>query len=284
MQIQVNAITRDESTGRWLVHYETLDQNGFEVTERVVSAETVILGAGSLGSTNILLKSASRGLDISPTLGKGFTTNGDALNFSYNGTEKIRPVGVPLEDIAKKPRKGPGPSITSFLDMRGHLPDMPLGDGFVLEDGTPPAILEFPYKMMLKFTMGEDMSPNENELQEFINSITGTAFKNTLAFLSMSHDSANGELRLDDSNGRVWVHYPNIGEEKNFTKIYDAARSATKVLKGEIIHNPVWAGILPRLTGKKSVVTVHPLGGCCMGESGQTGKYPRWRIIHSFAA
>ena len=272
LQVEVVAISRNENSGRWLVSYHPRNQNSFDKKERTVSAETVILGAGALGSTNILLKSAARGLELSSTLGSGFTTNGDTLNFSYNGTEKIRPVGVPLEKLAKKPHKAPGPCITSFLDMRDHLPDMPLNDGLVLEDGTPPAILELPYKIVMKTNFGEDMSPNENEFTEFIHSITGTAFKNTLAFLSMSHDSANGKLRLDENNGRVWVHYPNIGEERNFKDIDKAARSATKVLKAEIIPNPMWGGILPKLKGTRSVVTVHPLGGCCMAETGSTGK------------
>ncbi|XP_071495517.1 uncharacterized protein [Diadema antillarum] len=271
MNVEVTAVSRDESEGRWLVHYRTHHQDAFDVNERTVSAETVILGAGSLGSTSILLKSAARGLALSPRLGQGFTTNGDALNFSYNGTDKIRAVGVALAELSKKPKTGPGPCITGFLDMRQHLPDMPLEDGLVLEDGTPPAILEVPYQLLLKTTIGEDTSPCENELQELINSITGKAFENTLAFLSMSHDSADGQLRLDESNGRVWVHYPKVGEGRNFTKIYDAARSATKVMKGEIIANPIWSGILPKLTGKKGAVTVHPLGGCIMAESGKSG-------------
>ena len=249
-----------------------LTQDDSNEEERTVSAETVILGAGSLGSTNILLQSAFYGLSLSSKLGEGFTTNGDALNFSYNGTEKIRPVGIALEDLAKKPTKGPGPCITGFLDMRRHVTDMPLEDGFVLEDGTPPSILELPYKILMKTSIGEDMSPGENELQELLHSFTGTAFKNTLAFLSMSHDSSSGRLRHDPSNGRVWVDFPNIGEERSFKKIYDAARSATKVLKGEVIPNPIWGGVIPKLKGSKGIVTVHPLGGCCMAESGNEGK------------
>ncbi|XP_041462772.1 uncharacterized protein LOC121413862 isoform X1 [Lytechinus variegatus] len=270
-EVQVKSIRRDESSGRWLVYYVPLGQDDFNEEERTVSAETVILGAGSLGSTNILLQSAFYGLSLSPRLGEGFTTNGDALNFSYNGTDKIRPVGIALEDMAKKPKKGPGPCITGFLDMRRHLNGMPLEDGFVLEDGTPPSLLELPYKVLMKTSIGEDMSPCENELTEFLHSITGTAFKNTLAFLSMSHDSSTGRMRHDPANGRVWIDFPNIGEERNFQKIYDAARSATKVLKGEVIANPTWGGVIPKLKGTRGVVTVHPLGGCCMAESGKQG-------------
>ncbi len=44
-----------------------------------VTARMVILGAGSLGSTEILLKSSSRYFCFSPALGSGWNSNGTIL-------------------------------------------------------------------------------------------------------------------------------------------------------------------------------------------------------------
>ncbi|XP_054752962.2 uncharacterized protein LOC129258758 [Lytechinus pictus] len=268
-EIQVNAVERHEEEGYWVVFYKSLHQTKFEEKERIVKAHTVILGAGALGSTRILLNSASRGLPLSGQIGKRFTTNGDHLTISYNGKREIRPVGIKLEDI-KSPSQGPGPCITSILDVR-RRPEASLDDGYLLEDGTPPSATENIYKLLLKFTKGIDTTPNEKEVAEFIRAITGKAFENTLTFLSMSHDSASGRIVQDQDSGNVWADFPGVGDEGNFQLIYEAARKATATLEGELMTNPLWEGAIPQLRNKKGIVTVHPLGGCSMGESGKNG-------------
>jgi cholesterol oxidase len=50
----------------------------------VIAAELVVLGAGTLGSTEILLRSQAKGLALSPKLGTRFSGNGDVLAFGYN--------------------------------------------------------------------------------------------------------------------------------------------------------------------------------------------------------
>ena len=49
-----------------------------------ITADVVVLGAGTLGSTEILLRSAQHGLAVSNQLGQRFTGNGDVLAFGYN--------------------------------------------------------------------------------------------------------------------------------------------------------------------------------------------------------
>ncbi|XP_071495555.1 uncharacterized protein [Diadema antillarum] len=269
-EVQVNAIQRHEEGGYWVVFYQDIHQEDFAQEERVVRAHTVILGAGSLGSTRILLNSACRGLSVSPRLGQGFTTNGDHLTIAYNCDRTIRPIGIELEDL-KSTDQGPGPCITSILDVR-RRPGAPLDDGYLLEDGTPPSALKTIYKIMLKkLTQGIDTTPNENELAEFIRSITGKSFDNTLAFLSMSHDSASGRIVHDPDSERVWADFPGVGDEDNFKAIFEAARKAATTLKGELVASPIWKGVIPQVTGNSAIIAVHPLGGCGMGQSGKTG-------------
>nr|XP_054749099.1 uncharacterized protein LOC129254620 [Lytechinus pictus] len=265
-QAKVKAVLREESKGMWKVFYEVLVQDVFHVVEQTVRAKFVIIGAGSLGSTNILMNSAERGLQLSDKLGEGFTTNGDAVNFSYNTAHKVKCVGVKTSDA--KPGHGPGPCIASVVDMR--LPNAPLEDGYVLEDGTPPVAWEAPLKILLKTTRGIKLS-HGNNTREALRAISGQAVKNTLSVLSMSHDSADGKLVHDKVSGRVTVDFPMVGCGDNFHKIFEGSKKLTSALEGHHIPNPFWKGMLSELRNTKGVITVHPLGGCCMGESGKQG-------------
>ena len=50
----------------------------------VHARKCVFLGAGSLGTTEILLRSKEMGLDVSDTVGTGMSGNGDILAFGYD--------------------------------------------------------------------------------------------------------------------------------------------------------------------------------------------------------
>ena len=56
----------------------------------MIRADTVILAAGTFGSTEILLRSQALGdLDCSERLGEGFSGNGDALIFGYGQRDQV---------------------------------------------------------------------------------------------------------------------------------------------------------------------------------------------------
>jgi ferredoxin len=61
---------------------------------RPITADVVVLAAGTLGSTEILLRSAERGLAVSAQLGQRLSCNADALRFAYNGDATVRGVGL----------------------------------------------------------------------------------------------------------------------------------------------------------------------------------------------
>lgn len=96
------SVTRAPDDGKWLVKYKRLVNGFFKVDEETIRASHVIIGAGALGSTKILLRSKERGLNVSKRIGKNFSTNGDALGFSYNGAKRTNSVGLKTKDMAKK--------------------------------------------------------------------------------------------------------------------------------------------------------------------------------------
>ena len=103
----------------------------FQSPTLFVSADLVVLAAGTLGSTEILLRSKSKGLATSDHVGRRFTGNGDVLGFGYNTDRIIEGIG-----FAAQPPQGRapvGPCISGLIDIR-RQPN--LDDGIVVEEGS----------------------------------------------------------------------------------------------------------------------------------------------------
>lgn len=88
----------------------------------------------------------------------------------------------------------------------------------------------------------------------------------SMALLGMGHDDSSGKITYHAKTDDISVNYKDVGYNPSFKTVNDAARKIAEQLKGTFVTNPLWTEKLG-----KSVVTVHPLGGCPMGESGQTG-------------
>ena len=264
------SVRRVERKGkRWLVRFE-LTAGGlkkFGASSMFVAAETVILAAGSLGSTEILLRSREAGLPLSDKLGRSFTGNGDVLGFAYNASQPIHGVGVG----STRPGTGPGPCITGLIDLRNTAN---FEDGMIIEEGVIPSSLApmlASSLFMASRMVGEHVAPGGHyaeeavrEMQALIPGISTGAVANTQTFLVMAHDDSCGHIDLVDD--RVRIHWPDCGRQPVFERINAELRRATEALGGTYIKNPSWTDRLG-----KSLVTVHPLGGCGMSETAEHG-------------
>ena len=76
----------ERSDEYWIVHFTPVGagRERFDAPELFVTADVVVIAAGALGNTEILLRSTEAGLSGSTQLGKRFTGNGDVLAFGYN--------------------------------------------------------------------------------------------------------------------------------------------------------------------------------------------------------
>src|SRR5207248_10110845 len=83
-----------------------------------VTAGIVVLAAGTLGSTEILLRSRAAGLPLSDRLGHGFSANGDVLGFAYDTDRSVRSVG--LGRRVPRSTRAVGPTITGLIDLRSQ--------------------------------------------------------------------------------------------------------------------------------------------------------------------
>lgn len=262
----------ERSHDLWRVYFYPLNcgREKFNAPPLFVHAEQVILCAGSLGSTEILLRSAEKGLQVSAMLGKKFTGNGDVLGFGYNNDVPIH--GIGLGDRGNGGIANVGPCITSVIDMRNRTE---LEDGLTLEEGTVPGpIRSILASSLVTFSrlMGKDSDRGiKDYFQEKAREVTSLvrgpyhgAVDHTQIYLVMSHDDGNGEMELKDD--KINIHWKDVGRQNIFKKVSGELASATTALGGNIIPNPTWNKVLDY-----DLVTVHPLGGCVMADEAAKG-------------
>ncbi len=84
-------------------------------------------------------------------------------------------------------------------------------------------------------------------------------------YLMMSHDDADGVLRLSDDD-RLRIEWPGAGREAVFDHDNDTIRKVNAAIKGELLTDPMWSEAMGR-----QLVTVHPVGGCRMADDWQDG-------------
>src|SRR5258706_2063090 len=135
-EIAVSHIEKKEE--KWLVHFNILEDSTekFNAPTEFIEADIVILAGGTLGSTEILLRSKQKGLAVSDKVGFDFSGNGDVLGFAYNTDSEIEGVGAGTRAIHKD--EAAGPCITGVIDLR-YQPD--LEDGMIIEDAAVPGAI-----------------------------------------------------------------------------------------------------------------------------------------------
>ena len=253
--------------GGWRVVFTRLDDGGGE-KEHSVSAGTVVLGAGTLGSTEILLRSEEAGLALSGRVGENFSGNGDVIAFGYNNDVEINGIGIghpAVEGTAPV-----GPVIAGLIDLRT---DGPLENNIVIQEGAIPSLLAplLPGLMAgISPLFGDDTDTGDffEEAGRTARSIFKGAYEgavhNTQTFLVMAHEGGGGVMSLDE--GRLGLTWPDAGKRPVFELISETLRKATAATGGTFVDNPMWSRLLGR-----NLISVHPLGGCCLAETGDDG-------------
>ncbi|MBF6209669.1 GMC family oxidoreductase [Nocardia puris] len=67
--------------GRWTVHVRRLDTTGATLEHKILTAEALIMAAGSVNTTRLLMRAGAKGLvpDLPGELGRGWGTNADRI-------------------------------------------------------------------------------------------------------------------------------------------------------------------------------------------------------------
>ena len=253
----------------WRVLAERTDEAG-AASQVSLRADIVILAAGTLGSTEILLRSREYGLALSPALGSRFSGNGDTLGFAYNADLAINGIGLGVHPTGTI--EAVGPCSTAMIDSRAQGdPDL----GVIMEDGAIPGAMATLLPAILaagaKLTGIDTDAGLRDRIEELarvvksklLGAYTG-ATRNTLFLLVVGHDDASGQIFLEDDRARI--HWPGVGKQPHFARASELMRRATKALGGTYIPNPVWNELTDH-----NLVTGHPLGGCPMADDADAG-------------
>jgi cholesterol oxidase len=267
-RMDVRAIERHPD--RWHVHVRVLDRafRMYGSPELTIQADAVFLGAGTLGSVEILLRSQRRGLSLSSQLGQRFSGNGDVIAFAYNAPEPVNGLGygsyVPSDAAV-------GPLIGGMVDERG------LASGALIQEGTVPGaltpLLRFLAPVMARVSRRPiDLSADvrfrsfRREVDTALRGARHGALHRTQTFLGMGRDKAAGVMRL--SRDRVRISWPKHAEADDpaLRLITGRMKDLTRGMKARYLVNPFWS----RVFGRRRV-TVHPLGGACMADSAEHG-------------
>jgi cholesterol oxidase len=253
-EVRVRHLQKDED-GNWSVAVENLGSAaGSELRERNVRAPMVILAAGTLGSTEILLRSRAAGLSVSDRLGHHFSANGDIIAFGYGAKIPVNAVGVGHPSRVEGLEVGA--SVSGQLDL---LNPGDLDQELHIQEGVIPSVLA-PALPVMFLPNGRLLGA----LQSLVSGVYKGPFASLQTFFAVSHDSATGRLVLDDD--RLTVAWPGAKDEPVYARL-DAALSAlvTKT-GGSYVKNPLAGTVMG-----SQPATAHPLGGCGMGRDAGTG-------------
>ncbi len=274
----VAAEIRTESLVREIV---PLEGGGYEVRYvhpeamadwRKVTAEKVVLSAGTIGSTTLLLRMRKYGRlgNLSPMLGKKWCGNGDLEGMVFRTDDELLPTK--------------GPVITSAIEYRFQ----DYGDGFphglYIQDAGIPAFvawyvvgrlpspgvfrssLRFGARMLARFfqvrimrrfrreiNIGDDLAAmidRDDYLRRF------------LILLGMGRDRSTGTIELS-ADDRPVIRWRMEESRTHYDRVRREMKKIARALGGTFVDNP--------LTWCDKIIAVHPLGGCVMAERQEDG-------------
>ena len=244
---ELSIVDIEEVNGEFLLSYIPTSQtkrNWWEVLAGnrnlptgKIRAKVVILGAGSLGSTGILLRSQAK-LPTSPMVGQRFSSNGDVFAIYKDlPVQQLRDVPNIRGKGAYDPTPGPGPTIQTMTKIN---PTGPLEQRLVLEDLCVPRAFVPSYEIA-----------------------TMSSAERGMFLLGMGHDGADGRIVLDRF-GQPLVSWPGVKSKPLYSMFKQAFATVGSIFSAKI---PWWKGLLMRLRSE----TAHPLGGCVMADSPARG-------------
>jgi cholesterol oxidase len=234
--------------------------------KEVIHAKNVIIAAGALGSPEILLRSAQAGgIPVSAQLGKRFSANGDLMTMAYATDQRCDTLGFGTR-TGERARIKTGPEMDYVEDGRvvkdpvtGEWKPRPLRERFWIMNGVFPSALVKVLGKVFTFT-----KLDEDALRDMIDPKIDGKLNRSMLYLGDAHDNADAELGLDPKDGRIRVYWPQYKDDPSF-KILDARmREHTKANGGTFVYPDPLAQLGRGLT-------VHPLGGCVMGETRSSG-------------
>jgi cholesterol oxidase len=211
------------------------------------TARIVIVGAGSIGSTELMLRARDQHKTlpgISARLGIGWSSNGDFLTPAIHPFRQVDP--------------SHGPTITAAIDLLDHAAE---GHDVFIEDGGFPDLLQ---NVLRRWTAdGSD----DTRMLAVIESIRPLLTANHLTdhvmpWFAQARDAADGRLFLN--NGKLDLEWNIAASEPTMEAVVHMHQKLARATQGMALTPLTW-------TMTKDLITPHPLGGCNMGTTAADG-------------
>jgi cholesterol oxidase len=238
--------------GGYRVDFERITGRG--LVRGDARADRVFLAAGSLGTTELLLRARDEHRTLpklSRMLGRGWSPNGNVLSMAvYPDRDRVR--------------QSVGPTITSAIDFM----DGPAGHRFVVEDDGFPNLLLSALRASVADGAAGALASSVREHLERLPAAKDT-LSGVMLWLGAGVDAADGELRL----GRHWL--PPFRRELDLAWRADASAGVVEAIIAMHRAMTEKTGGRPGLDlGWRlfdSLLTLHPLGGCRMAATSESG-------------
>jgi cholesterol oxidase len=235
-----------QENGGYSVHYDRVYRKTLRPGR--VTGRIVILAAGSLGSTEILLRSRDQTRTLprlSPRLGRNWSSNGDFLTPAIHPFRKVAPTR--------------GPTITGAIDFLDGALDK---QRFFIEDGGFPDLFG---DYLRRLEKKKDHSGDR--MRAVIGTVklvlaSGNALEHVMPWFAQGRDAADGTLLLKD--GKLFLQWDVSASEPTINAIVRMHEGLAKSTAGIPLVPLTW-------TLLKDLITPHPLGGCNMATSPENG-------------
>lgn len=231
--------------GHYRIHYDRIVDG--RLRRGHVSADLVVVSAGSVGSSELLLRCRDQYKtlpEIGAMLGRKWSSN---ANYAT------------LANHPQDPYPTRGPHITAALKFLGDRPYK--GNHFFIEDGGFPDLLDEFRENLDK--PGGEARRFEDALKTLHPELGDQLSKRIMLWFAQGRDEPIGRFRLKSFLGSR----PNLDlswEKKGARKVLDRIQEIHAILAektdGKIFFQP-----------RDALVTPHPLGGCPMGQTVQEG-------------
>jgi cholesterol oxidase len=240
-----------------------------------VTCDQLYLGAGTFGTTALLLRNRVGLPALGHALGSRFSGNGDLITFCFNAKTTSEQGELRIIDPTY------GPVITTAIRQPDGMDQEGAGRGFYVQEAGFPDFANWlietaqvtssmkragsVVKQMIWNRLG---NRNESTISAEVAKLVGQGrlASSSLPLLGMGRDTPDGRITLRD--GEVDVEWTAATSAAYFDSMRKTMRDLTETLGGTYRDNPLW--------WTKRVVTVHPLGGTPMGRHVHEGVIDSW--------
>ncbi len=240
-----------------------------------MTCDELFLGAGTFGTSSLLLRNRIGLPGLGRALGTRFSGNGDLLTFCLDAKSTTEEGATRLIDPAY------GPVITTAIRQPDGLDEEGAGRGFYVQEAGFPEFANWLIEtaqitasvrraagVVRQFVAYRMRDRNESNISAEVAGLVGQGqlTSSSLPLLGMGRDTPDGRITLTD--GQLDVQWTTATSAAYFESMRTTMRDISEALGGRFRDNPLW--------WTKRVVTVHPLGGAPMGRHIHEGVVDSW--------